>query len=371
MAIERLLGEVPLAAFVEGHYLKLPFARAGGCAHLLGLGGWALAERLLASGEADARASRDGALWEGGRVASAAQARQLLADGYTFAVRHAERHDPALAGLAEGFRRDFLAPVDVHLYATPAGRPGLGWHYDAEDVFVLQLAGRKQWLLRKNTVNPWPLIETLPADMQHRREIMPVLRCTLTAGDWLYVPGGYWHRTEAGGEESVSLSVGLMPACAIEAFDFLRARLLGDLRWRQRLPAAGLAGGSPGERARAYREAFAELGRALAELLAGEETALAFLRERQARLAPAAGPERDLQPLQPGEGRPAWQTGETAVDDKKRDEQQPRPVPDGDIASGNRHDEATGGIDSSPLENVPSGERKAAAQEPQNAPVGG
>ncbi len=321
MAIEELLGPVPLATFLEGYYLKLPFARAGGCAPLAGLGGWVLAERVLTTGEPDARASRDGRLWEGGRVASPRQARELLAEGYTLGVRHAERHDPALAELAVGFCRDFLAPVDVHLYVTPGGQSGLGWHYDAEDVFVLQLAGTKEWLLRKNTVNPWPLIETLPRDMRHEREIMPVLRCTLAPGDWLYVPGGYWHRTEAPGgseraegggqnehpEESVSLSVGLMPACAIEAFDFLRGRLLESLRWRQRLPAAGLASGKGQEDlVRAYREVFTELGRDLADLLAREETARAFLRERQDRLPP---PDRLSEPRPnegpgPGETRP-------------------------------------------------------------------
>src|SRR4051812_16539999 len=104
MAIEELLGPVPLSAFVEGHYLKLPFARAGGCVHLLGLGE-SLLERVPPPGEADARASRDGRLWEGGRVASITQARELLADGHTIGVRHAERHDPGLEGLAADFRR--------------------------------------------------------------------------------------------------------------------------------------------------------------------------------------------------------------------------------------------------------------------------
>src|SRR5947209_3055839 len=136
----------------------------------------------------------------------------------------------------------FLAPIDVHVYCTPAGQPGFGWHYDAEDVFVLQTAGRKEWSLRKNTVNPWPLAEALPADMRHEREIMPVLRCTLAAGDWLYIPAGYWHRTRAG-EESVSLSVGVLSASALDVYDFLRRQLLSSLRWRQRLPPAG--GASP------------------------------------------------------------------------------------------------------------------------------
>src|SRR5262249_27039897 len=150
----------------------------------------------------------------------------LLAEGCTLGIRHAEKHDPGLARLAEGFRRDFASPVDVHLYCTPAGRPGFGWHYDAEDVFLLQTQGTKEWFLRKNTVNPWPLAEPPPADMRYRLELMPLLRVTLAAGDWVYIPCGYWHRTEAGSEESISLSVGVRSPSAVDVYDYLRRQLL-------------------------------------------------------------------------------------------------------------------------------------------------
>jgi ribosomal protein L16 Arg81 hydroxylase len=160
------------------------------------------------------------------------QARALLGEGHTIGVRHAERHDGALAELALDFQRDFAAPVDVHVYWTPPGQPGFGWHYDAEDVFVLQAHGAKEWSLRKNTVNPWPLVETLPADMEVEREIMPVMRCLLRPGDWLYIPAGYWHATRAGADESVSLSVGVLSTSAIEVYDFLRRSLLSSLLWR-------------------------------------------------------------------------------------------------------------------------------------------
>src|SRR5204862_57834 len=130
--------------------------------------------------------------------------------------------------------------IDVHVYCAPGASPGFGWHYDAEDVFILQTVGSKEWWLRKNTVNPWPLVEALPADMRYPREIMPVLRCHLLAGDWLYIPAGYWHRTQAG-EESISLSVGVLAATAVDVYDFLRREVLASLRWRKRLPVAGRA----------------------------------------------------------------------------------------------------------------------------------
>jgi ribosomal protein L16 Arg81 hydroxylase len=128
----------------------------------------------------------------------------------------------------------------VHIYVTPADQFGFGWHYDAEDVFILQTAGRKEYSLRKNTVNPWPIEETLPQDMRYEREIMPLMRCRLSAGDWLYIPAGYWHLAEAQGEETaISLAVGVMSRTAVEVYDRLRRRVLDSLLWRQRLPVVG------------------------------------------------------------------------------------------------------------------------------------
>src|SRR5262245_34606236 len=233
MVLERLLGPVPRSQFWEQHYLKRPFARAGGCLPFTGLGDRAAVERLVACPDADLVLGRSsGERWDGPRPATPDDLGALLAAGYTVGVRHAERHDPGLAALAGEFHHDFRAPIDVHVYCTPASHPGFGWHYDAEDVFILQTEGAKDWYLRQNTVNPWPLIEALPADMRYERELTPVLHCRLAAGDWLYLPAGYWHRTRALGD-SVSLSVGVRTATALDVYDALRRRLTGSLRWRQ------------------------------------------------------------------------------------------------------------------------------------------
>lgn len=306
MMIERLLGVattginpaarscIPLATFMDEHFLRQPFSLAGGCLDLCHLGSWGTIERLLAQPGVDVIVGRQGEQWPGpgasGGPLEVAQARALVAEGYTLGVRHAERHDPGLAELADAFRHDFHAPIDVHLYCTPGGSPGFGWHYDAEEVFVLQTYGSKEWQLRKNTVNPWPLVESLPTNMRHEREIMPLVRCTLAAGDWLYIPSGWWHRTEAG-EESISLSVGVLSATALDVYDFLRARLLQSIRWRQRLPPSGAAAGpgAPGNPAarsgdepieERYQEVFRELGDDLAKEFRREDLITAFLKHR-------------------------------------------------------------------------------------------
>jgi ribosomal protein L16 Arg81 hydroxylase len=237
MSLTRWLGETALAHFIEEHYLRLPFSGAGSGAADCELGSWETLGRVLQHREVDSLVVRDGRRVEGDSPTNREQAESLAADGCTILVRNAQRHDAGLAELARGFERDFCGPVNIHIYATPAGRYGFGWHYDAEEVFILQTVGAKEYSLRKNTVNPWPLDETLPADMRYEREIMPLVRCLLRPGDWLYIPCGYWHKAEAK-ETSISLAVGVMAPAAIDLLDSLRHRLRESLRWRQRLPFA-------------------------------------------------------------------------------------------------------------------------------------
>ncbi|MEX2120480.1 MAG: cupin domain-containing protein [Pirellulales bacterium] len=278
--LELLLGQVPRRQFIDEYFLKQPFASAGGASQFTALGNWDTVERLLAHADADVLVVREGRRVELAEPPSYDQARRLHDQGYTVLVRHAERHDVRLADLAGGLRRDFLGPVDVHLYCTPARQHGFGWHYDAEEVFVLQTVGSKEYCLRKNTVHPWPLVETLPADMRYEREIMPLSRCLLEAGDWLYIPAGYWHRALAQ-QASISLAIGVLPPTAIDAYDFLRRHLLESLRWRQRLPVAGQNGPMGDEQLLAlYRTVFADLAADLGRTLLDDGWLRAFVASR-------------------------------------------------------------------------------------------
>jgi ribosomal protein L16 Arg81 hydroxylase len=265
--VDDLFRQHSVREFFERHYLKLPFASAQGCESACRLADWETCVRLAADARADVLIGRGGDRWPGPLPQDDAELRRILEEGYTLGVRHVDRLDETLGHLAASFRAAFAAPVDVHLYCTPAGHGGFGWHYDAEDVFVLQTAGDKEWRLRKNTVHPWPHIDAIPADQRFERETMPVLSCRLAAGDWLYIPAGYWHTTQAGAE-SISLSVGLRSTTAIDVFDRLRPRLLDSIFWRQRLPCTGaLAPTSRVQQRQELRELFRDLVADLAEQL--------------------------------------------------------------------------------------------------------
>lgn len=280
MILDRLLGDVSLTEFIDNFFLRQPFSLAARAMPWVELGDWSTLEAILASPGADVLVAKQGQQWRGERTPTFTEARQLFADGHTVLVRHAERHAPGIGQLAADFQAEFRAPVDVHLYYTPAGQRGFGWHYDAEDVFILQAAGEKEYSFRKNTVNPWPLVETLPDDMRYQREIMPLGRCLLAAGDWLYIPHGWWHQALAQGE-SVSLAVGVLSPAALDVYDFVRARLLSSFQWRQRLPVVGEA--SPrtaDEQVADYQQLFSALGADLAKLFNDETLVRDYLAAR-------------------------------------------------------------------------------------------
>jgi ribosomal protein L16 Arg81 hydroxylase len=275
--IERLLGSTSRASFLAEHYQKLPFALAGAARELVPLGSWESIGEILAQPNPDMLVVRGGERWSGSLPCTLTQARELAAEGYTLLVRHAERHLPALAEWAAGFARDFCGEVNVHLYCTPASQFGFSWHYDAEEVFIIQTTGNKEYSLRKNTVNPWPVHQLLPEDMHYEREIMPMMRCRLQAGDWLYIPSGYWHMGRAD-EEAISLAVGVMPTTGVDVFDFLRREVLASLRWRQRFPVPAADDEKrAAEMIESYRPLFHELADDISRMLRDPELLRKFV----------------------------------------------------------------------------------------------
>jgi ribosomal protein L16 Arg81 hydroxylase len=284
MNVEALLGGFGLTKFVAEYLHRLPLAAPGAAQGAKSLGTWEALGEILAGDAPEVMLVREGGRSDARRPADEREAQELSKEGYSIIVRHAERNHAEIAVLAGSFAKAFCGPVDVQMFVTPPGRAGFSWHYDAEDVFILQTAGSKDYALRKNTVNPWPLEETLPEDMRYQREIMPLMTVSLGAGDLLYIPCGYWHQADASrsNEAAISLAVGVMSRTAVDVFDGLRRRVIDSLLWRQRLPVVGTASPfSPQEVEQAYRELFAQLGEDLAKMLRDERLLGEFLSEER------------------------------------------------------------------------------------------
>ena len=198
--------------FLRHDFGRRPCSRPHTARAALGICGWRNVETMLCS-----HADPDVLLVARGREVASAVPRSLDELGFLFArgvgivVRHAERLHAALRQYCAALAQDVPGEQRVLIFATPRGVHGFGWHYDAEEVFIVQTAGRKDYYFRANTIDPEPRRGAQPDFSRIREETTPLMGCTLLAGDWLYLPRGYWH-VAMPMEDSLSISIGIFPA---------------------------------------------------------------------------------------------------------------------------------------------------------------
>lgn len=275
--LEELIEPLSPDEFFDSYLFKQPYAAPFKAERYRGLLSWRVFEEIFASGHGDCWLPKDGRQPEDphlttGRL-TGAQARAGFAEGRTILVRHAERAHPKIRAIAEDFQRTFEDPVDVQVYGTPGGSRGFDWHYDAEEVFVIQSVGEKEFSLRRNTIEPWPVHSHFPKQFRFDRERpTPEIRCLLREGDWLYIPAGWWHKARAV-TDSFHLSVGVMAQTALGHLESLLPMLAQDYLWRQRFPVRTSASKrSPEEQREQIHSLLALLGDSLARTFRSEES---------------------------------------------------------------------------------------------------
>jgi 50S ribosomal protein L16 3-hydroxylase len=171
---------------------------------------WSVLDRVLARAS-DVIVTRAGAMLELAAPRSAAAVRELFLAKAGVVIRHAQRHHDGLRALSDAYAREFDSEVHIQLFVTPGETHGFGWHYDPDDVVILQTAGRKNYYFRANTQVPAARLGAPPDFSLVRQETSPLLGCTLHRGDALYLPRGMWHMARAR-EDSLSISLGLVEA---------------------------------------------------------------------------------------------------------------------------------------------------------------
>jgi ribosomal protein L16 Arg81 hydroxylase len=196
--------------FAAHHLGKAPCARPSAAPDAVPLLDWDTIARVLRSHRPlDVLTVAAGKLIPVVRPRSREDVARLMATGVSVVVRAAEAHDAGLAGLAERFEQVLPGEVHVQLYATPAGTNSYGWHYDFEDVFIVQTAGAKDYYFRANTVARDAVLGDELDFTSVTRESSPLYSARLVAGDWLYLPARWWHLVKCV-EDSLSISVGVM-----------------------------------------------------------------------------------------------------------------------------------------------------------------
>lgn len=213
--LQQLLGEMSVGVFIRHYYRHQPFALPDSANLYKDLISWGLLEEIFSNQHKDCWLPKRGLLPQDGHLASGllniSRARQGFSNGHTVLVRHAEKAQKQLKAIADDFYGLLQKPIDIQVYCTPKDEEGFDWHYDVEDVFVIQSAGEKEFRLVSNTIIPRPLPMMTPElRMRFYEELRTTeIRCWLKAGDWLYIPAGYWHKARAV-TDSFHMSIGVL-----------------------------------------------------------------------------------------------------------------------------------------------------------------
>ncbi|MGI8806978.1 MAG: cupin domain-containing protein [Acidimicrobiales bacterium] len=175
--------------------------------------------------------------------------------GATIVLQALHRWSPPVTRFCRSLELELSHSVQANAYVTPAGARGLAVHYDAHDVFVLQLAGTKAWSIHEPVLadpllsQPWKGTDADAGPV--------VLSAELQPGDCLYVPRGFLHSARAQEALSAHLTIGVVTTTWHDVVRDLVAEVAEEPEFRRALPA-GYAG-DPGVLAAGVEEAVARL----------------------------------------------------------------------------------------------------------------
>lgn len=212
--LEELLAPLTFSSFSQNYITQeIPYATPEKALFFKDCVPLSLINKILESHHNDCWLPLHGRLPDDASLNTGTLSKEQFLDGFrnrrTLLIRHAERAHPVMRTIAQDFQSLFHCPIDLQIYCTPAQQEGFEWHYDLDEVFVIQTFGQKEFRLRKNTTSPRPLDrKASQRDYFLQEPPCPETRCWLKAGDWLYIPAGYWHKAQAI-TDSIHLSVGV------------------------------------------------------------------------------------------------------------------------------------------------------------------
>jgi ribosomal protein L16 Arg81 hydroxylase len=152
--------------------------------------------------------------------------------GYTINVNRVHLYWAPVAALCAALQDELDHDVIASLFLAPAASQGFDAHYDAHDVFIVQLEGAKRWRLRA-PIEDLPLRSGVVGELEGEL----LMDVTLETGDLLYVPRGTVHEVRTDDRASLHLTIGIV---ATQWLELVREALNGiaadDVRLRQAVP---------------------------------------------------------------------------------------------------------------------------------------
>lgn len=188
---------------------------------------------------------------------------------WTLLVQDVDKLVDDVAALRDAFRFVPQWRVDDVMVSYAVDGGSVGAHVDRYDVFLLQGAGRRRWLVDANTP-PEPAFRD-DVELKLLREFTPTHDWLLEPGDMLYLPPGVAHHGIADGE-CLTYSIGMRAPAASELVLDLAEHAAERLGEGLRYGDAGLA--QPRDDAEIDDDAFARVAALVRDAQALDDAAL-------------------------------------------------------------------------------------------------
>lgn len=161
---------------------------------------------------------------------------KLWAEGASMVFSQLESKNLSLAMLCRALEQEFSIRFQANIYLTPGNAQGFRPHYDSHDVIILQVEGRKHWLLYDTPVELPLRTDEFDPERVGCGEVTDEF--DLNPGDVLYLPRGLMHDARTlEGEHSLHITLGVLNTPWSELFtDVLEKIVRQDPRFRQSLP---------------------------------------------------------------------------------------------------------------------------------------
>jgi hypothetical protein len=175
--------------------------------------------RLVKAGEKlSVRYYTEDVLWRPAPFTGTANVERVLAEwehGATIVLQGLHLTNPAVGAFCRSLEETLGHPAQANAYYTPRAAQGLPVHHDTHDVFVLQVSGRKRWLVYE------PVLELPLKNQRYSPELgepgEPVEDRVLKPGDMLYLPRGWLHEALTSDTDSLHLTVGVNVVTRLDA----------------------------------------------------------------------------------------------------------------------------------------------------------
>lgn len=138
-----------------------------------------------------------------------------MVDGSVLVIDSIHELDDNINAIAGLFTTLFQEKVQINCYVGGENSAGFDLHWDDHDVIILQLHGSKEWEIR-GCARKYPMFKDIDSNLEAPDQIF--WEGTLSEGEVLYIPKGWWHKAYASSNLTCHLTIGVAQRTG---FDYL------------------------------------------------------------------------------------------------------------------------------------------------------